>query len=245
MHSSVPAPAEPHARGLVSIILPTYNERENILETVSAVLQAVPDPVEVIVVDDDSPDETWKLVGELGDPRVKVVRREGIRGLASAINRGIIESRGEIVGWMDVDLSMPPQLLTEMIRRTHEYSVVIGSRYVEGGSDARPRLRVVTSRWVNGLASAILGGGVKDYDSGFIVVRREVFNQVTLMPVGYGAYFIDFIYRCRKRGLKVLELPYTLVDRTKGISKSMPSLWQFFRQGLGYVATIFLARLRS
>lgn len=244
MHSSVLAPAEAHSRGLVSIILPTYNERENVLETIGAVLQAVPNPVEVIVVDDDSPDQTWKVVGELNDPRLKVVRRKGIRGLASAINRGIIESRGELVGWMDVDLSMPPKLLAEMIPRTIQYPVVIGSRYVEGGSDARPRLRVLTSRWVNGLASAVLGGGVKDYDSGFIVMRREVFDQVTLVPSGYGAYFIDFIYRCRKSGLKVLELPYTLVDRAKGTSKSMPSLWQFFRQGLGYIATILLARLR-
>jgi len=71
-----------------------------------------------------------------------------------------------------------------------------------------------------------------------------VFDRVTLLPVGYGAYFIDFIYHCRKRGLEVLELPYTLVDRTQGSSKSMPSLWRFFLQGLGYILTIFQARLR-
>jgi hypothetical protein len=122
--------------------------------------------------------------------------------------------------------------------------VVIGSRYVAGGGDDRPRFRVMTSRWVNGLATLVLGGGVKDYDSGFIVVRREVFDRVTLLPVGYGAYFIDFIYHCRKRGLAVLELPYTLVDRTAGSSKSMPNLWRFLLQGLGYVLTIFQARLR-
>jgi hypothetical protein len=103
---------------------------------------------------------------------------------------------------------------------------------------------VWTSRWINGLAAFVLGGGVKDYDSGFIVIRREVFDQVTLLPVGYGAYFIDFIYQCRRRGLKVLELPYVLVDRVEGTSKSMPSLWSFFWQGLGYVLTIFRARLR-
>ncbi len=244
MRSSVPALTEPAAHGLISIILPTYNERENILATVGAVLKAVGDPVEVIVVDDDSPDQTWKLVAEIGDPRVKVLRRRGVRGLASAVNRGIIEARGELIGWMDVDHSMPAELLTEMVRRAHEAPVVIGSRYVGGGGDARPRLRVLTSRWVNGLASLVLGGAVKDYDSGFIVVRREVFDQVTLLPVGYGAYFIDFIYHCRKRGLTVLELPYTLVDRTLGTSKSMPSLGRFFLQGLGYILTIIQARLR-
>jgi dolichol-phosphate mannosyltransferase len=235
-------PPKPHRS--VSVILPSYNERENILATVQAVLRAVGDPVEVIVVDDDSPDLTWKLVQDLGDPRVKSIRRIGIRGLASAINRGIIEANGDLIGWMDVDHSMPAELLPEMVRHTAEFPIVIGSRYVAGGGDARPRLRVWTSRWINGLAAFVLGGGVKDYDSGFIVIRREVFDQVTLLPVGYGAYFIDFIYQCRRRGLKVLELPYVLVDRVEGTSKSMPSLWSFFWQGLGYVLTIFRARLR-
>jgi len=244
MPYSVAAPTDPPAHGLVSIILPTYNERENILPTVGAVLKAVGDPVEVLVVDDDSPDQTWNLVEQLGDARVRVIRRRGVRGLASAVNRGVIEARGDLIGWMDVDHSMPAELLTEMIRRTRQVPVVVGSRYVAGGGDARPRLRVLTSRWVNGLASFVLGGGVKDYDSGFIVVRREVFDRVTLLPVGYGAYFIDFIYHCRKRGLEVLELPYTLVDRTQGTSKSMPSLWRFLLQGLGYILTIFQARLR-
>ncbi len=244
MPSSVPAPTDSPAHGLVTIILPTYNERENILTTVEAVLKAVGDPVEVLVVDDDSPDHTWELVEQLADARVRVIRRRGVRGLASAVNRGLIDARGELIGWMDVDHSMPAELLSEMVRRTREFPVVIGSRYAAGGGDARPRLRVMTSRWVNGFASIVLGGGVKDYDSGFIVVRREVFDRVTLLPVGYGAYFIDFIYHCRKRGLEVLELPYTLVDRTLGSSKSMPSLWRFFLQGLGYILTIFQARLR-
>ena len=244
MPSSVAAPTDSPAHGLVTIILPTYNERENILTTVGAVLKAVGDPVEVLVVDDDSPDHTWELVEQLGDARVRVIRRRGVRGLASAVNRGLIDARGELIGWMDVDHSMPAELLSEMVRRTREFPVVIGSRYAAGGGDARPRLRVLTSRWVNGFASIVLGRGVKDYDSGFIVVRREVFDRVTLLPVGYGAYFIDFIYHCRKRGLEVLELPYTLVDRTLGTSKSMPSLWRFFLQGLGYIVTIFQARLR-
>ena len=244
MPFSVAAPTDSTAHGLVTIILPTYNERENILTTVGAVLKAVGDPVEVLVVDDDSPDHTWELVEQLADARVRVIRRRGVRGLASAVNRGLIDARGELIGWMDVDHSMPAELLSEMVRRTREFPVVIGSRYAAGGGDARPRLRVMTSRWVNGFASIVLGGGVKDYDSGFIVVRREVFDRVTLLPVGYGAYFIDFIYHCRKRGLEVLELPYTLVDRTLGSSKSMPSLWRFLLQGLGYIVTIFQARLR-
>lgn len=235
---------KPTNHALVSVILPTYNERETIEDRIRTILDAVRDPIEVIVVDDDSPDDTWRIVENMGEARAKVIRRFGTRGLASAINRGILESRGELVGWMDADLSMPADRLAEMIRRTAEYPVVIGSRYVEGGVDDRPRFRVLTSRWINGLASLVLGGGVKDYDSGFIVVRREVFDRATLIPVGYGAYFIDFLYTCQKKGLQILEVPYTLVDREFGSSKSMPNLWQFGLNGLGYVFVILFARLR-
>ncbi len=95
-------------RGLVSIILATYNESENIRDMIAAILAQVPDPVEVIVVDDNSPDQTWRIASELNDPRIKVIRRVNTRGLASAINRGIIESQGDFIGWMDADLCHPP-----------------------------------------------------------------------------------------------------------------------------------------
>ena len=231
-------------RGLVSIVLPTYNEQETISDRIQSILDSVGDPIEIIVVDDDSPDGTWAIVRELDDPRIKVIRRIDTRGLATAINRGIIESRGELVGWMDADMSMPAERLPAMIEMTHQSPVVVGSRYVDGGMDDRPQFRVVTSRMINWLAAAILGGGIRDYDSGFIVVRREVFDQATLLPFGYGAYFIDFLYTCRVKGLDIVEIPYTLVDRTRGSSKSMPNLWQFGLTGIGYVLTIFLARLR-
>ena len=100
---------------LVSIVIPTFNEQETIVEIIHGVIDDVGDPVEVIVVDDDSPDETYRIVAEMNDERVKVVRRINTRGLASAINRGIIESRGEIVGWMDADISMPSDRLPVMI----------------------------------------------------------------------------------------------------------------------------------
>ena len=247
--------AEPHkssatefvgepVRGLVSVILPTYNEQENIVDRIQSILEAVGDPVEVIVVDDDSPDRTWRIAEELNDPRIKVIRRKGTRGIATAIHRGIIESSGELVGWMDADMSMPADRLPIMIEKTGQYPVVVGSRYVDGGMDDRPQFRVITSRMINALAGVVLGGGIKDYDSGFIMLRREVFDQATLLPIGYGAYFIDFLHTCHKKGLKVLEIPYTLVDRTLGSSKSMPNLWQFGLSGLGYIMTIFFARLR-
>jgi len=229
----------------VSIILATYNERENILDTIQGIFTHIQQSVEVIVVDDDSPDGTWHVAGSLNDPRVKVIRRVSTRGLASAFNRGIIESRGQIVGWMDADTCMPPALLPVMIEKLTDYDIVIGSRYAPGGVDDRSRLRVLSSRLINGLATQVLGYGIKDYDSGFVVLHRHVFDRVSVIPTGYGAYFIEFLYTCRRKGLTVYELPFHFSDRAKGISKSAPSLYRFFTTGMQYVLRIFKARLRK
>jgi dolichol-phosphate mannosyltransferase len=229
----------------VSIILATYNERENILDTIEAIFTHVQQATEIIVVDDDSPDETWRLVTDLNDPRVKIIRRVSTRGLASAFNRGIIESRGQIVGWMDADMCMPPQMLPAMIEKLQQDDVVIGSRYVEGAKDDRAALRVLSSRLINGLATLVLGFGIKDYDSGFVVLRRTVFDKVSIIPTGYGAYFMEFLYTCRKKGLTVYEMPYVFRDRAKGVSKSAPNLIRFFITGMQYVTRIFVARVRG
>lgn len=228
----------------VSIVLATFNERENILETVRGIFENLGSSTEVIVVDDDSPDGTWRLVRDLNDPRVKLIRRVGTRGLASAFNRGIMESRGTVVGWMDADMCMPPAMLPGMVKLLDEFDVVVGSRYAPGGRDDRVWLRAAASRAINGLATAVLGYGIRDYDSGFVVLRRSVFDKVSLIPTGYGAYFMEFLYACRRKGLTVREVPYTFRDRQKGISKSAPSLWRFLRTGLQYVTRIFIARVR-
>jgi dolichol-phosphate mannosyltransferase len=90
----------------------------------------------------------------------------------------------------------------------------------------------------------VLGFGIKDYDSGFVALRRSVFDKVSIIPTGYGAYFMEFLYTCRKKGLTVYEMPYVFRDRAKGISKSAPSIFKFFKTGMQYVIRIFIARLR-
>jgi dolichol-phosphate mannosyltransferase len=239
-----PIPTAPGTslRGMVSIILATYNECENISAIIPAIFSSLPDPLEIIVVDDNSPDLTWKIAADLGDPRVKVIRRVKTRGLASAINRGIIESQGDYIGWMDADMCHPPALLPIMRASLNECDVVIGSRYVKGGKDDRAPSRVLTSRLINQLASLVLGHGILDYDSGFILMHREVLDAVSLSPTGYGAYFIEFIYACCRKGLKVVEMPYIFPERTRGVSKSNTNLFQFGIAGLGYITRILKTR---
>ena len=237
--------AVPPPRGLVSVILATYNERENIGEMLDRIFLHISAPVEVIVVDDDSPDGTWQVVAERRDPRVHLVRRTRARGLASAILRGIMESRGEILGWWDTDMLMAPERAPAMLAVLADSDIAVGSRYVEGGGDERHPVRVWTSRMLNRLAALVLGQGVRDYDSGFILFHRSVLDTCVPVPTGFGEYFIEFIYSCRRRGLSVTEVPYHLTDRTGGISKCNPSVGGFLFTGMRYVFRIAVALVRG
>jgi dolichol-phosphate mannosyltransferase len=227
----------------VSIVIPTYNEKEHIASLIESLYLEIAAPLEVIVVDDASPDGTADIVAALSYPQLRLIRRKA-RGLAAAFHRGILEANGDIIGWMDADITMPPQVMNQLIAQLDENHIAIGSRYVEGGSDNRHPLRTLASRAINALARGVLGGSVKDYDSGFIAIRREVFDYVTLIPFGYGDYFIEFIYDAYRAGLKIKEVGYAFRDRSIGVSKSAPSLISFFITGLRYILRIFSLRLR-
>ncbi len=227
---------------MVSIVLPTYNESENIVTLIDALSRNIKEPLEVIVVDDDSPDMTWRVAEEHKANGVRVIRRNE-RGLPSAIERGLKESKGDIVGWMDADMSMPASALPEMLKSLDQYDIAIGSRYARGGKDARGAFRVVTSRIINWFAQVMLGFDIRDYDSGFIVFKKNVLQKVPFPSKGgYGDYFIEFVFKCKKAGYKIKEIPYTFQDRKKGTSKTAASLSGFFTLGLGYLKRIVRIR---
>jgi dolichol-phosphate mannosyltransferase len=233
------------AGGLVSVILATYNERETLPEMIRRIRRHIRDPVEIVVVDDDSPDRTWEVARNLGGPGMKVIRRTGVKGLASALLRGILESRGEILCWWDADMLMCPEIAPAMIQLLGESDIVIGSRYAPGGKDLRGPARVWTSRALNGLAQAVLGHGIRDYDSGFIVLRRRVLDRVLPVPTGFGEYFMEFMYTAAGRGLSIREYPYTLTERSGGTSKASPDPVRFLAAGMRYGIRIFVARWRA
>ncbi|MBI5050678.1 MAG: glycosyltransferase, partial [Nitrospirae bacterium] len=118
---------------MVSVILPTYNEAENIRNLIQGLCSNISNPLEVVVVDDNSSDFTWKIAQDLNYPQVRVIRRVNERGLATAIDRGIKESSGDIVGWMDADMSMPPSVIPNMLSALKDADIAIGSRYLAGG----------------------------------------------------------------------------------------------------------------
>lgn len=227
----------------VSIIVPTYNEKEHVADLVDSLYEAIAAPLEVIIVDDASPDGTADIAETLPQPGLRVIRRKA-RGLAAAFHRGILEADGDIIGWMDADMTMPAEVMNKLVEQLDEYHIALGSRYVEGGSDNRHPLRTQASRAINSLARWVLGGNVRDYDSGFIAIRREVFDYITLIPFGYGDYFIEFIYDAYRAGLKIKEVGYGFRDRSVGVSKSASSLLSFLVTGSRYVLRIFSLRLR-
>ncbi len=227
----------------VSIVLPTYNEKDNIVDLIRAIQKSFNNAVEIIVVDDDSPDKTWQVVETLANENVKLLRRFNQTCLTTAIADGISMASGDIVGWMDCDFSMPPELLPAMVRETDYYDIVIGSRYVKDGQDDRDTLLgIVSSKIINFCMTHILDPSVTDYTTGFVVSKKNVFNLIKLKG-DYGEYCIDFLYTSLKKGFKIKEIPYKCVPRKFGESKTAPNLLKFFMRGTKYITTIFRLKI--
>jgi dolichol-phosphate mannosyltransferase len=232
----------------ISIILPTYDEAENIILLIDRTLNALgnyPGGLEIVVVDDDSPDGTWRLVTERSetDARVRLIHRTSESGLTSAIQRGIYEARGEWVGWMDCDMSMPPEDWPQLADALADgVGMAVGSRYVPGGGDIAHSLTgQAFSRVINLWAGLMLDWSIKDYTSGFILARKEVLDQIELRG-DYGEYCIDMLYRTKKAGYTIRELPYICVPREAGESKTATNVWGYLTRGVGYVKTLFRLR---
>ncbi|WP_297436475.1 glycosyltransferase [Thermococcus sp.] len=220
----------------VSVIIPTYNERDNLGELFERIDRALNGrDYEIIVVDDDSPDGTWELALELGERYpVRVIRRVGEKGLSSAVIRGFKEASGDVFVVMDADLQHPPEKIPELVGAIEGGAdVAIGSRYVHGG-------RVRNWYWYRKLISkgAILIGrlalpkirDVKDPVSGFFALRREVIAGAELNPVGFKILMEVLI---KGHYLEVVEVPFTFGLRRAGESKlSGRTMWNYLRHVL-------------
>jgi len=209
------------------VVLPTYNEALNIAEVLTKARAAVPD-AEVLVVDDGSPDGTADLAEELGKEleQIGVLRRPGKAGLGSAYRAGfrIGLDRGlDVMIEMDSDLSHDPAALPSLLAAIDEGAdLVIGSRYVPGGSIPNWRLhRRLLSRWGNRYAAAVLNLGVHDCTAGYRAYRATLLNTIDLDAVradGYG-FQIEMTYVVSQAGGKIVEVPISFTDRLRGTSK--------------------------
>ena len=230
------------------VVIPTYNEAPNLLHIVPQVLAQDP-RLEVLVVDDNSPDGTGRLADELAarDPRVHVLHREGKLGLGTAYIRGFgwaLERTYEYVFEMDADFSHDPAHLKEFLKAIEDADVVLGSRYLDGKVTVVnwPMGRLMLSYCANIYARWITGLRIWDLTGGFKCFRRRVLETIDLSQVrsnGY-AFQIEMSVRAWRKGFKFREIPIVFVDRTEGQSKMNRAI---VREAVWMVPRLRLQRL--
>ncbi len=209
------------------VIVPTYNERFNIARLIPAVLAQDPS-IEILVVDDGSPDGTGAIVDGIAanNARVHVIHREGKLGLGTAYIAGFawaLERKYDLVFEMDADFSHNPERLPEFLEAIKEADVVLGSRYQNGHVNVVnwPMSRLFLSYAANIYARAVTGLPIFDTTGGFKCFRRNVLESIDLKSIksnGY-AFQIEMSYRAWKCGFRLFEIPIIFVDRTEGESK--------------------------
>jgi len=211
----------------VSIILPTYNESQNIIQILESIDSNLPKNLksETIIVDDNSPDGTGKIVDEylnfkkLANNTINVIHRSTKSGLASAILRGIQQATGDIIVVMDSDFSHPPQIIPKMLESFKKYhsDIVIASRYVKGGSIEHWTLkRKLMSKIAAKIAKSSLGVSVKDPMSGFFLFKKNLLHDLKFDGIGYKLLLEILV---KTKGVKISEVPYTFTNRKFGSSK--------------------------
>jgi dolichol-phosphate mannosyltransferase len=232
----------------VSIIIPTYNESENIIRVLKSIGEHIPKDIatEAIVVDDNSPDGTGKVVEDyINDTQnetgytVGIIHRKAKSGLSSAILDGIQHSSGETVVVMDSDFSHPPKIIPQLVEeiKTSKYDIAIASRYTKGGEiSGWSTKRKLISKTAKGIAKAGLGVNESDPMSGFFAFRRKILEGIKLDAIGYKMLLEILV---KTKGAKVKEIPYTFTNRMYGSSKLdsstmfdyVKSVWKLYRYG--------------
>ena len=234
--------ADPSIR--LSMVVPTFDEAGNIealLRRLHAVLAGSGEGFEIIVVDDDSPDQTWEVAGAVATElaEVRVIRRIGVSGLATAVICGWSHARGEVLGVIDGDGQHPPEVVADLLEAMDgRTEVAVASRHVDGGGVSDwSALRRLLSRGAQALGLLLLPstvGQVTDPMSGYFLVRRDVVADVELDPVGY-KILLEVLARGEVR--RVAERPYVFLERAEGESKVSAGHY------LGYLRHLLRLRL--
>lgn len=235
------------ARVPLSVILPTYNESQNIISVIESIASALPEnfAAEIIVVDDNSPDGTGDIVQDYarriagGRLQIEVIRRPSKLGLSSAILEGARGATGEVVVVMDSDMSHPPQTIPHMVEEMHKSKcdIVVASRYIKGGAvSGWPFKRKIMSKGATKIARYSLGIRIKDPMSGFFAFRRHIINGIKFDSIGY-KMLLEILVKAK--GARVREIPYTFINRRFGSSKLdskvaigyFRAVWKLYRYG--------------
>jgi len=208
------------------VIIPTYNEIENIKKMIPELLDLYPG-FDILIVDDNSPDKTWEFVEEYGkkNPNVKLIRREGKMGLGTAYVAGfkfMLNNNYDVAFQMDADFSHYPGDLKNLLENIENYDLVIGSRYICGVNVVNwPMSRLLLSYFANLYTRIVTGLPVKDGTGGFKCFRRKVLESIDLDQIHSNGYSfqIEMNFKTWKKGFRIYEHPIIFVDRVQGNSK--------------------------
>ncbi|MEO0223678.1 MAG: polyprenol monophosphomannose synthase [candidate division WOR-3 bacterium] len=209
------------------VIIPTYNERENIEALINEIFKHFPQ-TDILIIDDNSPDKTYEVVEELSkkDNRIHLIKRERKLGLGSAYVQGFkfaINNNYDVVFQMDADFSHQPSDLLRLLDKINEgYDLVIGSRYISGVNVVNwPMKRLLLSYFANFYARIITGVPIKDLTAGFKAIRVSALKLINLDNIksnGY-AFQIEITFKIYNKGFKITEIPIVFYERRSGNSK--------------------------
>ena len=229
-----------------SIILCTYNEANHIENIISELEKHIPD-VEIVIVDDSSSDGTIEIIERLNkNNKYKVIFRKKSRNLASAFVRGLTETTGANIGWIDTNMGELASKFPEMSNELKsDNDLILMSRYVKGGGDNRIFVRAFCSKYFNILCRIIFRIPIKDFTSSIFLMKRKILDEVTFLGYGHGDFFLEFLFNVHQKGFKIKEIPYVQKkDDDNTNSKSSPNLIKFFYLGFLYILRIFVSLIR-
>ena len=236
---------------MISVVLPTYNEKENIIALIKAIETGLPDhELDVIVIDDNSADGTFDAVKTYAEDHkhVSAILREHEKGFRTALQKGIDLSKGGIIIWMDCDFSHPPDLILRIVEEIEKNSldVVVPSRFIPGSDDLTAlnaplpiKLQKKLSLGLNRLCSRLIDDSFHDWTSGFIAVRSKLIKDHPLKG-DFCEYYMELISFLILQKAKILEIPYTSPPRRAGETKSASSMTKLFTQGIKYIKMLLL-----
>lgn len=210
---------------LVSIILPSYNERENLIVLIPKIRAAVSrlpaHKAEIIVVDDDSPDNTAGALRKRFGRKIRIIVRKRTRGLATAIRVGVAHARGDIIVGMDADGNHSPECIPSLLWALTTADLVVGSRFIKGGG-MKDRGRYLASWLFNALLRYVLLFPVWDNTSGYYAIRKNTLLRMKPghIYLGYGDYHLRLVYAAKLSKLSIREVPVWYGNRQYGQSKS-------------------------
>ena len=232
----------------ISIIIPTYNESQNIVNILKSIGSNLPKNIltQAIIVDDNSPDGTGKIVEDylknlkkMADYTIEIIHRKAKDGLGSAILNGIQHAKGDTIVVMDSDFSHPPQIIPKLIEsvKKYKFDIAVASRYIKGGNIQGWSLkRKIMSKFATLIAKKGLGIDAKDPMSGFFAFKKNILNGLNIDAIGYKILLEILV---KTKNVTITEIPYTFQDRELGSSKLnlktivdyYKSVWKLYRYG--------------